>query len=68
MDSVTKGKRHGFEPKHGSNCAGPVVDKVKSEASRTGDEIQDLKNTKASPSTTTATGQQLTRMYLIMRL
>lgn len=41
---------------------GPIVDNVKSEASRTGDELRDLKNSRVTPSTTTADGQPLTRM------
>ena len=45
-----------------SFLTGPIVDNVKSEASRTGDELHDLKNSRVTPSTTTADGQPLTRM------
>lgn len=45
-----------------SFLTGPIVDNVKSEASRTGDELRDLKNSRVTPSTTTADGQPLTRM------
>ncbi|KAI9932626.1 hypothetical protein ASPWEDRAFT_193174 [Aspergillus wentii DTO 134E9] len=45
---------------------GPVVDNLKSEASRTGAEIRDLKNSRASPSKTTATGQPLTYYHSLL--
>ncbi|KAJ5231204.1 hypothetical protein N7489_011912 [Penicillium chrysogenum] len=45
---------------------GPVVDNVKSEASRTGDELRDLKNSRVTPSTTTADGQPLTHYHSLM--
>lgn len=41
---------------------GPIADNVKSEVSRTGDELRDLSNARVTPSTTTADGQPLTRM------
>lgn len=41
---------------------GPIADNVKSEVSRTGEELRDLSNARVTPSTTTADGQPLTRM------
>lgn len=41
---------------------GPVVDTVKSEASKTSSELRELKNSRVTPSTTTDNGQPLTRM------
>ncbi|KAJ5169944.1 Reticulon [Penicillium coprophilum] len=45
---------------------GPIVDNVKSEAFRTGDEFRDLKNSRVTPSTTTADGQPLTHYHSLM--
>jgi ABC-type multidrug transport system fused ATPase/permease subunit len=45
---------------------GPIVDNVKSEASRTGEELRDLKNSRVTPSTTTADGQPLTHYHSLM--
>jgi hypothetical protein len=46
---------------------GPVVDTVKSEASKTSGELRDLKNSRVTPSTTTNNGQLLTRMCWLDR-
>jgi hypothetical protein len=46
---------------------GPVVDTVKSEASKTSGELRDLKNSRVTPSTTTDNGQPLTRMCWLDR-
>ncbi|KGO74227.1 Reticulon [Penicillium italicum] len=48
------------------NTGSPIVDNVKSEASRTGDELRDLKNSRVTPTTTTADGQQLTHYHSLM--
>ncbi|KAL3476531.1 Reticulon-domain-containing protein [Aspergillus californicus] len=45
---------------------GPIADSIKSEASRTEQEIRDLKSTKVIPSTTTATGQPLTYYHSLL--
>jgi hypothetical protein len=45
---------------------GPVVDNLKSEASRTGGELRDLKNSRVTPSTTTADGQPLTHYHSLL--
>lgn len=45
---------------------GPVVDNIKSEASRTGQEFRDLSNAKVAPDTTTATGQPLTYYHSLL--
>ncbi|KAL2817991.1 Reticulon-domain-containing protein [Aspergillus cavernicola] len=45
---------------------GPIADSIKSEASRTGQEIRDLKSAKVVPSTTTATGQPLTYYHSLL--
>ncbi|RMJ26942.1 hypothetical protein PHISP_02191 [Aspergillus sp. HF37] len=47
------------------SATGPAVGNIKSEASRTGEELHGLRNSRV-PSTTTATGQQLTRMPRIL--
>ncbi|RJE26691.1 hypothetical protein PHISCL_00922 [Aspergillus sclerotialis] len=44
---------------------GPVVDNIKSEATRTHDELRDLRNAQV-PSTTTSTGQHLTRYHSLL--
>lgn len=49
-------------------CTGPVVDHIKSEASRAGNELRDLRASSSSPSSTTATGQPLTCMCWDYRL
>ncbi|KAM0120683.1 hypothetical protein ACP6JC_002695 [Aspergillus fumigatus] len=41
---------------------GPVIENIKSEASRTQEELRDLRYSSSTPSTTTATGQPLTCM------
>lgn len=43
-----------------------VADAVAAEASKTGDEFRALKNTKATPSTTTSSGQQLTPYHSLV--
>lgn len=43
--------------------AEPVMDSIKTEASRTGDEFRDLKDSKVTSSKTTSTGQPLTCMW-----
>ncbi|CAG8364477.1 unnamed protein product [Penicillium salamii] len=45
---------------------GPIVDNVKAEASRTGDELRDLSNSRVTPSTTTADGQPLTHYHSLL--
>ncbi|CDM37709.1 Reticulon [Penicillium roqueforti FM164] len=45
---------------------GPIVNNVKSEASRTSDEFRDLKNSRVTPSNTTADGQPLTHYHSLM--
>ncbi|EKV07065.1 hypothetical protein PDIG_75790 [Penicillium digitatum PHI26] len=45
---------------------GPIVDHVKSEVSRTGDEFRDLTNSRVTPLTTTADGQPLTYYHSLM--
>ncbi|KAF9886915.1 hypothetical protein FE257_011039 [Aspergillus nanangensis] len=45
---------------------GPIVDNIKSEASRTGQELKDLRYSASSPSTTTATGQPLTYYHSLL--
>ncbi|PLN86424.1 Reticulon-domain-containing protein [Aspergillus taichungensis] len=45
---------------------GPVVDNIKSEASRTGQEFRDLSNSKVASDTTTATGQPLTYYHSLL--
>ncbi|RDW65710.1 uncharacterized protein DSM5745_09449 [Aspergillus mulundensis] len=45
---------------------GPVAETIRSEASRTGQEIRDLKSAKVIPSTTTATGQPLTYYHSLL--
>ncbi|KAJ5814555.1 Reticulon [Penicillium riverlandense] len=48
------------------NTGSPVVDNLKNEASRTTDELRDLKNSRVTPSTTTATGQPLTHYHSLL--
>ncbi|KAJ6045171.1 hypothetical protein N7460_006526 [Penicillium canescens] len=48
------------------NTGSPVVDNLKSEASRTGGELRDLKNSRVTPSTTTADGQPLTHYHSLL--
>ncbi|KAJ5971590.1 Reticulon [Penicillium vulpinum] len=45
---------------------GPIVDNMKSEASRTSEELRDLKNSRVTPSTTTLDGQPLTPYHSLM--
>ncbi|GES61188.1 reticulon-like protein Rtn1 [Aspergillus terreus] len=45
---------------------GPVVDHIKSEASRAGNELRDLRASSSSPSSTTATGQPLTYYHSLL--
>ncbi|KAJ5156833.1 hypothetical protein N7492_009636 [Penicillium capsulatum] len=45
---------------------GPVVDSLKSEASKTSGELQDLKNSRVTPSTTTDNGQPLTHYHSLL--
>ncbi|OQE18223.1 hypothetical protein PENSTE_c018G01154 [Penicillium steckii] len=45
---------------------GPVVDSVKSEASKTGGELRELKNSRVTPSTTTNNGQPLTHYHSLL--
>ncbi|KAJ5544492.1 hypothetical protein N7535_007109 [Penicillium sp. DV-2018c] len=45
---------------------GPIVDNVKSEASRTGQELRQLQNSRVTPSTTTADGQPLTHYHSLL--
>ncbi|PYH92313.1 reticulon-like protein 1 Cwl1 [Aspergillus ellipticus CBS 707.79] len=51
---------------HSAFANGPVADNIKSEASRTGQEFRELKNTRFTPSSTTATGQQLTYYHSLL--
>lgn len=51
---------------NGLSVAEPVMDSIKTEASRTGDEFRDLKNSRVTPSKTTSTGQPLTCMWEIV--
>ncbi|KAJ6157929.1 hypothetical protein N7470_005521 [Penicillium chermesinum] len=44
----------------------PVVDKINSEASKTTSELNDLKNSRVTPSTTTADGQPLTHYHSLL--
>ncbi|KAK1147524.1 hypothetical protein N8T08_000865 [Aspergillus melleus] len=46
--------------------AGPVVDNIKSEASRTGQEFRELRNTRSTTPVTTATGQPLTHYHSLL--
>ncbi|KAJ5303668.1 hypothetical protein N7476_010467 [Penicillium atrosanguineum] len=48
------------------NTSSPVVDKVKSEASKTSSELRDLKNSRVIPSTTTDNGQPLTHYHSLL--
>jgi hypothetical protein len=45
---------------------GPVVDTVKSEASKTSSELRELKNSRVTPSTTTDNGQPLTHYHSLL--
>ncbi|KAJ5623586.1 hypothetical protein N7490_012191 [Penicillium lividum] len=45
---------------------GPVVDNVKSEVSKTTGELQELKNSRVTPSTTTENGQPLTHYHSLL--
>ncbi|KAJ5976357.1 hypothetical protein N7481_010064 [Penicillium waksmanii] len=48
------------------NTGSPVVDSVKSEASKTSGELRDLKNSRVTPSTTTENGQPLTHYHSLL--
>ncbi|KAJ5797350.1 uncharacterized protein N7503_006646 [Penicillium pulvis] len=45
---------------------GPIVDNVKSEVSKTSGELQELKNSRVTPSTTTNNGQPLTHYHSLL--
>ncbi|KAH1435766.1 hypothetical protein KXX32_007984 [Aspergillus fumigatus] len=45
---------------------GPVIENIKSEASRTQEELRDLRYSSSTPSTTTATGQPLTYYHSLL--
>jgi hypothetical protein len=45
---------------------GPIMDNIKTEASRTGNEFRDLKNSKVTPSSTASTGQPLTYYHSLL--
>ncbi|KAJ5679898.1 hypothetical protein N7462_008142 [Penicillium macrosclerotiorum] len=45
---------------------GPVVDSIKSEASKTSSELHDLKKSRVTPSTTTSNGQPLTHYHSLL--
>ncbi|KAL1859916.1 hypothetical protein Plec18170_001862 [Paecilomyces lecythidis] len=49
-----------------TNGTSPVVQNIKSEANRTGDEFRGLKGSKVESSTTTATGQPLTPYHSLL--
>ncbi|KAJ5593853.1 uncharacterized protein N7459_000061 [Penicillium hispanicum] len=48
------------------NTGSPVVDNLKTEASKTGGEFRDLKNSRVTPSTTTSNGQPLTHYHSLL--
>ncbi|KAJ5174229.1 uncharacterized protein N7482_000106 [Penicillium canariense] len=48
------------------NPGSPVIDNIKSEASKTSDEFRDLKNARVTPSTTTTNGQPLTHYHSLL--
>lgn len=48
------------------NAGSPVVDTVKSEASKTSSELRELKNSRVTPSTTTDNGQPLTHYHSLL--
>ncbi|KAJ5779844.1 Reticulon [Penicillium paradoxum] len=48
------------------NTGSPIVDNVKSEASRTGQELRQLQDSRVTPSTTTADGQPLTYYHSLI--
>ncbi|KAJ5662583.1 uncharacterized protein N7477_010199 [Penicillium maclennaniae] len=48
------------------NTGSPVIDTVKSEASKTSNELRDLKNSRVIPSTTTDNGQPLTHYHSLL--
>lgn len=48
------------------NTGSPVIDTVKSEASKTSGELRNLKNSRVTPSTTTDNGQPLTHYHSLL--
>ncbi|RAH86997.1 hypothetical protein BO86DRAFT_374942 [Aspergillus japonicus CBS 114.51] len=51
---------------HGTITNGPLADNIKSEASRTTQELRELRNAAVTPSTTAATGQPLTYYHSLL--